>query len=70
MKFGQILKMSVVLAVTYTIGEIAGKLKGFNQFVDQHEDVLFKDDEYVSYEIRKGCVIHRFKKKDSEEGDN
>ena len=70
MKFGQILKTGIMLVVTYTLGEIAGKIKGFNQFVDQHEDVLFKDNEYVSYEMRKGCVIHKFKKKDFEEGDN
>lgn len=70
MKFSQILKFGLALLCTYKVGELAGKMRAFNDFVDQHEDTLFAKDGYVTYEIRKGCVVYKHKKKESEEGDN
>lgn len=70
MKFSQILKLGLALIFTYKVGELAGKMRAFNDFVDQHEDTLFANDDHVTYEIRKGCTIYKHKKNDSEKGDN
>lgn len=70
MELGKVIKMSLALACAYILGELAGKMKAFDELVDQHEDAFFADSDYATYEIRKNCMICKHKKTEPEEGDN
>lgn len=67
MKFKQFIKNAIILIFVYKIGEIAGNIHCFNDFVDKHGDVLFEKDDVVTYDINDNCTICRVKP--TEEGD-
>lgn len=69
MNFAKILKLGLALIFTYKFGELVGKVKGFHEFVDQNDDLVFANGDMAKYEIHHGFIAYKTKPKEPEEGD-